>query len=109
MKYKGYTGAVIYDEDAKIFHGEVIGTRDVITFQGESVDEIESAFRDSINDYLEFCVSRNVQPDKSFAGKFILRVPVDLHRKLYLNAAREGKSLNVWVVNRLEQLISENP
>jgi predicted HicB family RNase H-like nuclease len=50
-----------------------------------------------------------VQPDKSFAGKFILRVPVDLHRKLYLNAAKEGKSLNVWVVNRLEQLISENP
>jgi predicted HicB family RNase H-like nuclease len=62
MKYKGYTGIVTYDEDARIFHGEVVGTLDVITFQGKSVDEIESAFKDSIDDYLEFCSSRNEQP-----------------------------------------------
>ena len=47
MDYKGYIGDVKYDSEAHIFHGEVINTRDVITFQGKSVDEIEQAFQDS--------------------------------------------------------------
>jgi predicted HicB family RNase H-like nuclease len=33
--YKGYIARVEYDDDAGIFHGEVINTRDVITFQGD--------------------------------------------------------------------------
>jgi hypothetical protein len=37
--YKGYLGIVEYDEDAKVFTGDVINTRDVITFQGTSVRE----------------------------------------------------------------------
>lgn len=59
LKYKGYTGHVEYDDEASLFHGEVLDTKDVITFQGRHVDEIEKAFRDSIDDYLEFCKSRN--------------------------------------------------
>jgi len=77
MKYKGYTGIVTYDEDARIFHGEVVGTLDVITFQGKSVDEIESAFKDSIDDYLEFCSSRNEQPEKPFSGKLRMVTIID--------------------------------
>ena len=37
MEYKGYVGKVEFDDDAEIFHGEVLDTRDVITFQGKSV------------------------------------------------------------------------
>ena len=44
MEYKGYFGIVNYDSDAKIFHGDVINTKNVITFQGTSVKEIEKAF-----------------------------------------------------------------
>ena len=42
MKYKGYTGHVEYDDEAKIFHGEVLGIKDVVTFQGTTVDEIDA-------------------------------------------------------------------
>ena len=55
MEYKGYVGKVEFDDDAEIFHGEVLDTRDVITFQGKSVGELRQAFRDSIDDYLAFC------------------------------------------------------
>ncbi len=55
MKYKGYNGQVTYDEEAKLFHGEVVGLRDVITFQGTSVVELEQAFKDSVDEYLDFC------------------------------------------------------
>jgi len=52
MKYKGYIGHIEYDDKAKIFHGEVIGLKDVITFQGSSVEELEEAFKGSVEDYL---------------------------------------------------------
>jgi hypothetical protein len=55
MEYKGYFGSVTFDAENDVFHGEVIGIRDVITFQGKSVAELCKAFRDSVNDYLEFC------------------------------------------------------
>lgn len=66
MDYKGYVAVVNYDEEAKIFSGEVTNTVDVITFQGESVIELEKAFHDSVDDYLEFCLSRNEQPSKAY-------------------------------------------
>ena len=58
MTYKGYRSKVELDEEAGVFHGEVINVRDVITFQGTSVEELKRAFEDSVDDYLEFCVSR---------------------------------------------------
>ena len=66
MDYKGFEAIVNYDEEAKIFSGEVINTRDVITFQGESVSELEKAFQDSVDDYLEFCESRGEKAAKVF-------------------------------------------
>ena len=59
LEYKGYTGHVEFDDEAGLFHGEVLDTRDVITFQGISVQQLEQAFRESIDDYLEFCAERN--------------------------------------------------
>jgi len=64
MNYKGYIGLEEFDEEAGIFHGEVVNTRDVITFQGTCVEEIKQAFIDSIDDYLEFCAARGEQPEK---------------------------------------------
>jgi predicted HicB family RNase H-like nuclease len=55
LKYKGYTGHAKYDDEAGLFHGEALDLGDVITFEGASVEEVEQAFSDSIDDYLEFC------------------------------------------------------
>lgn len=55
LSYKGYISQVEFDDKANIFHGEIIGIRDVITFQGESVSEIRKAMEDSIEDYLDMC------------------------------------------------------
>lgn len=63
IEYKGYHGEASFDDEAGIFYGEVIGTRDVITFQGKSAVEAESAFRDSIDEYLNFCAERGRPPN----------------------------------------------
>jgi len=101
LKYKGYTGHVEFDDESSIFHGEVLDLRDVITFQGENVEEIEKAFRDSVDDYLEFCEERGEEPDKPFSGRLMVRLPPHLHRKVYVTARREGKSLNQWIAEKL--------
>jgi predicted HicB family RNase H-like nuclease len=72
MKYKGYIGHVEYDDEARIFHCEVVGLRDIITFQGKSVEELDQAFKDSIDDYLAWCKERGEKPEKTFLGTFNL-------------------------------------
>lgn len=102
MTYKGYEGKVKFDEKAGIFHGEVINTRDVITFQGTSVGELEKAFHESVDDYLEFCASRGESPEKPFSGKFVVRLPSELHKRARAAARREGLSLNAWVIEAIK-------
>jgi len=58
MRYKDYIGEVTYDAKGHIFHGEILGLKDVITFQGTTVDELEEAFKESIEDYLSWCKER---------------------------------------------------
>ena len=63
MEYKGYIGKVEIDDEAGILHGEVINIRDVITFEGTSVAEMQKTFRESVDDYLEFCAQRGESPE----------------------------------------------
>ncbi|HUT83593.1 MAG TPA: type II toxin-antitoxin system HicB family antitoxin [Thermodesulfobacteriota bacterium] len=105
LKYKGYKGSVEFDDDAGLLHGEVLDTRDVITFQGKTVEELRKAFRDSIDDYLEYCAERNEKPEKPFSGKFVVRLPSTLHHRAYIKAMEQGKSLNQLVVETLEKVI----
>lgn len=106
MNYKGYHGQVNYDEEAKLFHGEVKGLRDVITFQGTSVDELEQAFKDSVDEYLDFCNELGRAPEKPFSGKLILRLPPEIHQKAANEAACNGLSLNAWINQGIQQLIA---
>jgi predicted HicB family RNase H-like nuclease len=101
MKYKGYTGVVEFDEESGSLYGRVIGLRDVITFQGESVTEVTQAFRDSVNDYLEFCAKRGRTPDKPYSGQFVLRIDPGLHRALSHAAEEKGQSLTSLVEETL--------
>ena len=106
MTYKGYGCTVRFDDEADIFHGEVSGLRDVVTFQGRTVDELRLAFRESVDDYLEFCESRDEEPDKPYSGRFLLRLDPSLHRRLVELSAEEGESLNNWIASQLGQLAS---
>lgn len=107
IEYKGYVGKVEIDEDAGILYGEVINVRDVITFEGRSVDEVRQAFRESVDDYLAFCAERGEPPDKPFSGRFVLRLPEELHRKAYIQAKLADKSLNKWVAEVLEAALED--
>jgi predicted HicB family RNase H-like nuclease len=107
MEYRGYIGKVEFDDEAAIFHGEVVNTRDVITFQGQSVSELKRAFRDSVDDYLAFCEERGEEPDKPYSGQFVARISPELHRQVNVAATLAGKSLNSWVSEQLQAAVKE--
>jgi predicted HicB family RNase H-like nuclease len=66
LSHKGYRGRIELDEEAGIFHGEVLDLRDVVTFQARSVEESGHAFRDSVDDYLDYCHARREKPEKAW-------------------------------------------
>ena len=105
LKYKGYSGIVEYDDEGRIFTGEVIGLRSMITFQGRTPEEIEELFRRSIDLYLEMCVDDGVAPEKPYSGRFNIRIPPELHREIVNRAAIEQRSLNDWVKEALEKSV----
>ena len=106
MEYKGYLGSVEYDADAKIFHGDVVNTKDVITFQGTTVDEIERAFKDSVDDYAAWCAEEGVEPEKPYSGKFNVRLPPQLHRQVAILAKQKHMSLNSFVEKTLSNEVA---
>ena len=106
MEYKGYLGTVEYDSEAKIFHGDVINTKDVITFQGTTVNEIEKSFKESIDDYISWCKEEGAEPEKPYSGKFNIRLSPELHRQIAVLAKKKHISLNSFVEKTLTKEIS---
>jgi len=104
MKYKGYTGVVELDEGSEVLFGHVIGLRDVITFEGESVAEVTQAFHDSVDFYLDFCAERGESPEKPYSGQFVLRLDAQLHRELAHAAEARKMSLNALIEGTLEKV-----
>ncbi len=108
MEYKGYKAAVTYDHEGKVLRGEVVGTRDVIFFEANSVEQLEKEFRFSIDDYLAVCAERGREPDKPFSGRVPLRIRPELHRAASEAARVEGKSLNSWLAHAIEEAIGRS-
>jgi predicted HicB family RNase H-like nuclease len=107
MEYKGYLAEVTFDNEAQVLHGEVANTRDVITFQAETVADLKREFHKSVDVYLQFCREIGQEPEKPFSGKFVVRLSPSTHRKAYLAAKRAGKSLNTWVSEVLDEKLPD--
>lgn len=97
IEYKGYTGVFEFDPSIDAFHGRVVGLRDVVTFQGRSVEELRREMVDSVEDYLELCAEVGKDPERPYRGEFLVRTTPEVHRAAATAAESEGMSLNAWV------------
>jgi predicted HicB family RNase H-like nuclease len=107
MNHKGYTATVEYEPDDRVFHGRVNDISDVVTFEGTSVDELEAAFRNAVDEYVAFCEERGRVPQRPYSGRFLVRVPPALHRRVSEAATRAGESMNAWVQGAIEHRLAE--
>jgi len=109
MEHKGYCGHAIFDDQAGIFHGEVLGIRDVVTFQGESVAELRQSFVESVEDYIDFCRERGEQPAVSHSGKLLLKMSPELHRRIAAAAELAGQTPEGWAADQLHRITGQCP
>jgi predicted HicB family RNase H-like nuclease len=107
MKYKGYTAKIEFDAEAGLLHGELEDISDVVTFQADSVAELEAEFHAAVDDYLEFCKEEGREPNRPFSGKLVLRMNPDLHRAASRTARNEKQSLNAFISSAVEAAVQK--
>ncbi|MDR0441949.1 MAG: type II toxin-antitoxin system HicB family antitoxin [Treponema sp.] len=97
LKYNDFYGSVEYSAADECFFGKIIGTADLVTFEGESVDNLKKAFAEAVEDYLVLCEEAGKEPQKSYKGSFNIRISPELHKEAAVIANRKGISLNSFV------------
>ena len=107
MVYKDYFGSVYYSEEDETFFGKIQGINDSITFEGESVKELKSAFIEAVEDYIALCKEIGKEPLKPYKGTFNVRIESELHKKLALEAIKKGVSLNQLVEEAIKNQVAK--
>ena len=103
MTYRGYSARVEFDADDRIFVGHVAGIRDTVGFHGSTVDALEGAFHEAVDDYLAACEKLGQRPERPASGRLMLRVPPGVHANAIRAAELAGKSLNQWAAHVLSE------
>ena len=103
LKYKNFIWSVEYSETDKILFGKVQGIRGLISYEGQNVEELEQDFRAGIDEYLEICKEKGIEPQKSFTGTFNVRIPSDTHSMAVVKAQELGINLNTFVKYAIEE------
>jgi predicted HicB family RNase H-like nuclease len=99
MTYKNYTARIDYDGEDMVIVGRVLGVRDIISFHGNTVHEVEREFHSAIDDYIADCAEQGIAPEKPVSGKLFIRISPDLHYAVSIAAQSSGKSVNQWVAD----------
>lgn len=103
MKYREYSAIIKFDSECNLFRAEVVDINDLITFHGDSVQALDRAFKDAIDDYLEHCKEIGRTPEKPYSGKISLRMSPGLHKRTARRASEHGKSINAFIVSCIER------
>ena len=102
LKYKGYSGTVEYSEEDNCLFGKIIGmNKNVITYEGKTVEELKADFEAGIDLYLESCKERGIKRQKPYSGSLNIRIPSEIHSQLALKAQQTGRSINAIIKDLL--------
>ena len=105
MSYKGFTAKVEFSPDDEVFFGRLIGIDDVVTFEGQTVDELKKSFAEAVDFHLEVCEKTGQKLKKNYSGKLLFRFNSELHARIAA-AESKGKSINEFAKEVFESAIS---
>lgn len=106
LKYKNYLGSVEFSATDGVLHGKIIGINDLVTYEGDSVSDLQEAFIDSVDDYLQTCSELKKEPNKFFKGVFNVRTSSVRHRDLAVIAEKKKMKLNELVNKAFDFLVN---
>ena len=98
LEYKGYKGSVEYSKEDNCLFGKVQGLgKDLIVYEGQTLDELRKDFEDGVNSYLEGCLADGIEPTKPYSGKLNLRMSSELHSRVAAFVASTGTTINDFI------------
>lgn len=110
LEHKGFIGSVEYDEETATLFGQVKFISGLISYESEdgTMSGLMTAFKESVDEYLEDCKEMNLKPQKSAKGVFQVRIGSDLHYLANVVASKEGVTLNELVKNAVTDYIKQH-
>lgn len=106
LNYKGYIGSVAFSEKDNVFFGKIEGINGLVNFEGESVKELTDAFHEAVDDYLEYCKEKGIEPHKSYSGSLNIRISPETHSRIAFLAKQAGISINAFIKSAVEKQIA---
>lgn len=103
MKYNNYIARIEFDEEDRIFVGRLTGIDDIVSFHGSNVDELEVAFHESVDHYIEVSERTGRPAQKPYSGNLMLRISPDIHAAVATISKVQGKSINQWAGEVLDK------
>ncbi len=109
MRYKGYWAEIKYSDEDECFCGKIEGLKnDLISFEGETVQDLKKDFRDAIDSYLETCKRYGDKPEQQCKGSLNVRLGTELHTKAKMKSIEEHISINELIKNAVALYIKTN-
>lgn len=105
MEYKGYVGSVEFSQEDSVLFGKVMSIRALISYEGQTVQELVNDFHDAVDAYLNLCAEEGAPPEKAYKGSFNIRISPELHRRAALYATAHQTTLNRVVESALEHYV----
>lgn len=106
LKYKGYTGSVEFSQEDDCLYGKVQGLHGtLISYEGNSVEEIKKDFEGAVDDYLKSCEERGIEPGKPYSGKLNLRMSSELHAAIAKAASTAGTTINDFINKSMKKVV----
>ena len=94
LHYRGYHGSIEASSEDNCLYGKVQFIRALVSYEGETVAQLDAAFREAVDDYLHTCATLHQAPETPCKGSFNVRVGHDLHLAASVVANRQSISLN---------------
>lgn len=67
LEHMGYTARMEYSAEDGMYYGKLDGINGLVTFEGETPEAAEAAFRESVEDYIDYksaCIRAGKDVDK---------------------------------------------
>ena len=97
LKHKNLIGPVEYSAEDNCLFGKLRNVNGLISYEGQSVEELKNDFIDACESYLEHCKEKGINPLKEYSGSFNIRLNPELHSKVVIAAKTMGTSLNGFI------------
>lgn len=63
-EYRGYIGSIEHSKEDGVFFGSIQFITDMVSYESEDLNNIETAFHNAVDEYIADCSSLNKLPDK---------------------------------------------